>query len=110
MAGYRGALRPAEFVRQRDDTCAGRRPAAILGLAQHDAGNVLSRHPPFLVVLERSQFAAIERKGVHYDDCLVSLRLGFRQFAQFDGALPFGVVTRASIDLPSFRARPFAEG
>ncbi len=99
MAGNRHALRPTEFVRQRDDARPGRRALAVLGLAQHHTGDVLARHPAFLVVPERSQFAAVERKRTHRDQRLVSLRAAVPATSRSStGAVPFGVLTRASMN------------
>ena len=87
MRGHRDALRPTEFVGQHDDARAGRGATAILGLLQHDAGNVLPRHPAFAIVADRTQLAAIERERMDRDQRFVTLRLRFGNLAQFDRSL-----------------------
>jgi hypothetical protein len=69
-----GAFGPAVFIHQRDDACPRRRTPAVRCLPQHNAADVPAGYPALLVVAERPQLAAIERKRLYRDQRFVQTR------------------------------------
>ena len=90
LSRHRGAFGPAEFIHQRDNACARRRTAAIRRLPQYNAADVLAGYPALLVVAERPQLTAIERKRLYRNQRLVQTRRWLRRLPQVDRRLAVG--------------------
>jgi hypothetical protein len=110
MAGNGRAFGPTEFIQQRDDPTARRRPAAIRRLLQHNAADILAGNPTFLVVDERAELTAVQREGAHCNQRLIACRLRFGQFTQFDRSLAVWCVDEAEHGIPPATTRTNTSG
>jgi hypothetical protein len=77
---------------QRDNACASRRTAPVRRLPQHNGADVLAGYPALLVITERPQLAAIERKRLHRDQRFMQACCWLRHLPQFDRRLAVGCI------------------